>query len=317
MEIRNYQQGDEKCILNLFKLVFKKDMPENFWKWRFLENPTGYKMIKLMWDNDTLAGHYAVSPVCCLVNDEMVLTALSMTTMTHPDYTGRGIFKELAEVLYNDEFNKNSLVAIWGYPNTNSHYGFIKNLKWVDIEQIPSFSITPSKIKKTDNNNIGIVEVFNENHYNAFLEITDNYKVRVNRTPEYLNWRYNHNPVNNYSVFEYADDCKVFYAVAKVFPSFSEKGKFEIDILELMFPPDLDLITNLFNKIIDYFANYDILKINCWLPLQDKKHILMEKMGFENQSPITYSGARIMDERLSFMSESKNWFYCMADSDIY
>ncbi len=41
-----------------------------------------------------------------IIINEIALAALSMTTMTHPNYAGRRIFTELAENLYQDEAKK-------------------------------------------------------------------------------------------------------------------------------------------------------------------------------------------------------------------
>lgn len=98
MEIRDYKPGDEKQILKLFEYSFGKKLPEEYWHWRFIDNPQKQIMIKLMWDKEILAGHYAVSPIEMIVHGEKILTALSMTTMTHPDYIGKGIFTQLAKL---------------------------------------------------------------------------------------------------------------------------------------------------------------------------------------------------------------------------
>jgi hypothetical protein len=317
MEIRNYNKGDEQHILDLFELVFRKPMLPDYWQWRFANNPTGKIMIKLMWDSEVLVGHYAVSPVFLLVDGEKTLTALSMTTMTHPDYAGKGIFSELAETLYTDEYKKNELAAIWGFPNTNSHYAFIKNLGWQDLEQIPSFSLDAQKLTDSAATGFNVADSFNANHYNAFLEVCSNYCIKADRSPEYLNWRYIQNPSNKYVIFEYPEAQKSYYTIAKIFPSFSTPDQYEIDLLEIMFPADVKMLNALLNSIKKHFSNYPLLKINCWLPVADKKHILLEKLGFINELPITYSGVRLMDARYKSITQAQNWFYCMGDSDIY
>ena len=64
MEIRPYQPGDEKEIAALFLNAFGKPMPQGFWQWRYQKNPfLSDVLIHMMWDGNTLAGHYAVSPV--------------------------------------------------------------------------------------------------------------------------------------------------------------------------------------------------------------------------------------------------------------
>ena len=93
-------------------------MSLDFWNWRFRENPFSDKeMISLMWDNDTLAGHYAVSPAAMIFDQQPALTALSMTTMTHPEYGGRGIFTQLANHLYDEIYREHQVKMVWGFPN--------------------------------------------------------------------------------------------------------------------------------------------------------------------------------------------------------
>jgi len=93
MEVKKYQPGDETKIIQLFNLCFNQEMSLEVWNWRFLNNPfTKEIFVHLMWEGEDLVGHYAVSPVNMLVNGEELKTALSMTTMTHPDYGGEGNF---------------------------------------------------------------------------------------------------------------------------------------------------------------------------------------------------------------------------------
>ena len=128
MEIKAYKLGDELKIIELFEQSFGKKMSLEYWKWRFSDNPfTSNIFIDLMWDNDLLVGHYAVSPVEMILEDKKILTALSMTTMTHPQYGGKGIFSKLAENLYK-RLTEEGYTMVWGFPNNNSHYGFNKNL---------------------------------------------------------------------------------------------------------------------------------------------------------------------------------------------
>ncbi len=318
MEIRNYQSGDETKILELFQIVFKKTLSDEFWKWRFADNPEHKFMIKLMWDGDVLAGHYAVSPVKMIVSGEEVLTALSMTTMTHPNYGGKGIFGELAESLYQEEYQKNNLVAIWGFPNSNSHYGFIKNLKWKNLEQIPTLSILTNQIKETSVERVEVVNDFTLNHENAFMQCTSDFEVKVNKTQEYLRWRFTSNPIFNYTIFSTkTNNAFDWFAVTKVFPSFVQKDAYEVDIVELCFQADAALLSELLFAITQHYAAYNIIRINCWIPFNDTKHILFEKMGFSPIAPITYSGIRLMNETYHNMIDSNSWYYSMGDSDVF
>jgi hypothetical protein len=317
MEIRNYQKGDEVKILDLFQQSFKKDMSLDYWRWRFIDNPADKIMIKLMWDNDVLAGHYAVSPVSLMVGNEQVLSALSMTTMTHPDYAGRGIFSELAETLYKHESEENDVKAVWGYPNLNSHYAFNKNLKWVNLDRIPLLSLSLAKLKSIACDEVSLVENFDEKHSLAYKEVTLGYEVKVKKDLSYLNWRYINNPENKYSIFQFEDNSKSYFAVTKLYRSFNNILENEIDIVEFNFPSDLNLLLKLLNKIKEFYSKDSVVKVNLWMPFDDPKHILLERIGFACVSPITFMGIRNLDRNLTMLENVKNWHYCMGDSDVY
>ncbi|MBX7051156.1 MAG: GNAT family N-acetyltransferase [Flavobacteriales bacterium] len=314
MEIRPYQAGDEKHILDLFKISFGKPISEQYWKWRFADHPENKMMIMLMWEGSILAGHYAVSPVRMIVDHTEALTALSMTTMTHPDYAGRGIFTELAETLYEDQKKTNDLVAVWGYPNNNSHYGFIKNVKWKNLEQIPTFTLDANlvEVKETD---INCGSSFESKHIET--HDSSSYRVRVKRSQAYLNWRYTQNPTNDYVLFDVDIEGETHYAVAKKFKSFQVPDKYEIDLLEWEVYRDAKLQQQFLSAIKTYFGSNDLLCFNMWIPLNDARHITLEKIGFRNTAPITYSGIRLLNSKFDMMQQSEHWHYNLGYSDIY
>lgn len=321
METANYKPGDEAKILELFKTSFKKEMPINYWRWRFLENPIGKPMIKLMWDGDALVGHYAVSPVELIVKNKVILSALSMTTMTHPEYGGQGIFSTLAEDLYRSVKEENNVKLIWGFPNNNSHYGFIKNLNWKDLTIIPVMSLSLEAFNGKRDEKFIVTKEFTDLHTKAFSSVINNNEVvSVHKTKEYLKWRYSDNPVNEYQIFEINQNDLSYYAVTKSFPSFNESNLFEIDIVEIALPNDYNLLRSLISEVVYHYKsalNLNITKINLWLPLSDPRHILFEKMGFINQLPLTYMGARSLSESEIPAEKLQNWYYSMGDSDVY
>lgn len=316
MEQRAYQPGDEQAILDLFELSFKKKLSMDYWQWRFAKNPCGHVMIQLMWENDLLVGHYAVSPVILNVQGQRMLSALSMTTMTHPDHAGKGIFTALAESLYQRAAKEYGLQLVWGFPNTNSHYGFVKNLQWTDLEQIPSFSLDLHRFPFSGETGFNTIKAFSAEHATAASSLLKKSDWAVERSAEYLNWRYVQNPSNNYSIVEMEQEGMRFFAVFKKFPSFSEKGKWEVDILEMQLPSDLSLLKGLLNSIVQVLAEKDLIRINCWMSVHDPKHILLEKIGFVNQAPITYAGHRMLHPETKQLQASA-WNYSMGDSDVF
>lgn len=315
MEFRKYQSGDESAILELFELVFGSDLGVDYWNWRFRDNPTKKQMILLCWDEAKLVGHYAVSPVKMRVGAGERMAGLSMTTMTHPDYGGQGIFKKLAEELYQTFYKDEGLDFIWGFPNKNSHGAFIKNLRWKDIQVMPSFSLSIiDAYKPIAEKSLNSFDTFEERHVSSLNKQSADFFVAVVKDTNYLNWRYIDNPINDYDLFEFEDGE---FVVCKKFPSFDVKGAFEVDIIECSISNDLAKIKQMIGHVIGSYG--DIIKINTWMSLNDARHITFERAGFHIIGPNTYQGIRVMNDNLSVdqMSNSKEWYLSMGDSDVY
>lgn len=316
MEIKRYSGGDEKNILDLFGKSFGKPMSIDFWKWRYQSNPfVKEPMIHLMWDEGQLVGHYAVSPVEMKVEGQHVLAALSMTTMTHPEYAGRGIFTALAESLYT-EIKSKGVDLVWGFPNANSHYGFVKNLQWTDIGTIPFLS------KKIADSNVSAIANYNMlttfSQQMAAALSTARHSVSISKSTEFLNWRYSSNPQFKYQILSLANSSDNF-VVFKVFRSFSDPDKVDIDIMELNYSNDVNRLNELVTSIAHHVkqTNNSVHQLNIWCPLQTSRHIQLERQGFSLAAPITFLSGRSLSEKVHAMSDFRNWDFGMGYSDVF
>lgn len=311
MEIKNYKKGDEFKILELFEICFKKEMNLDYWKWRFENNPfTDDMFIKLMWDDNLLIGHYAVSPIEMMVDNEIYLAGLSMTTMTHPEYGGKGIFSKLAESVYEHQKQKDHLM-VWGFPNNNSHYGFNKNLNWRDIALLGMMSLSVSEFKNANNfDNWTPINSFDK--LTASIFNTKTTTVSINKTIEYLNWRYFKNPTAKYNVI--IDDNNLVGLIYKIIPSFTNPDLFEIDILECNFNNNIDTLRSLISYILSIETG--VVKLNLWDSIFSANQIALEKIGFRIGAPVTYLGARLFQNNKS-VEDYKNWDISFGYSDIF
>ncbi len=317
MELRNYSLGDEHQIIALFEMVFKQKMSIEQWYWRFRDNPAGKYLIKLMWDDGILIGHYAVSPIIMNINGEEVLTAHSLTTMTHPEYGGRGIFKTLSLELYKELEETKECKAIWGFPNNNSHSGFIKSLGWSNLAVIHTLGIKASNIIVQENKcNLVSLNSFHQSHVDFFNK-KENQKslVFVNKSLDYLNWRFVSKPAVAYKKYEIKkDDLLIGIIITKIYPS-SIPNYFDLNIVECVLD-DYNCFHNCIDSIVkDYKLSFE--RITIWKNLFDSNHLLMEKNGFIPVLPQTYFGARIHSTMPKEFSDYKNWNISMGDSDVY
>lgn len=314
MEIRKFKAGDEIAILELFKLSFNKEMSIVYWKWRFQDNPFSDEiMIHLMWEGDLLVGHYAVSPVEMIVNGEVTKTALSMTTMTHPEYNGRGIFTQLSSSLYDELKEEHKYAMVWGFPNNNSHYAFIKNLKWKNLATIPMLSLKIANFKKVEFNlNFKQHSNFTESLSQKLSSI--NKVVRINKTEKYLNWRYVSNPSANYKIISINEESGII--VYKLIPSFSNADKFEIDIMEIQFNQNLMQLQELLSSILE-LEKVEIEKFNIWVSIFSDDYLHFKKLGFVSQMPITYLGSLNLASEDKNLSQYQEWDIDFGYSDVF
>jgi hypothetical protein len=324
MEIVKYKEGDEIKILELFELAFKKSLSKSFWDWRFKNNPFGKElMINLMWEDNILAGHYAVSAIEIDINNETIQASLSGTTMTHPNFQGRRIFSDLAISLYDRIHKDQDIALVYGFPNNKSHYGLVKNILWEDLGIISNFSKKINIVKQDNNSNnfkLNLLSDFNHEHEvfikNKIKEL--GFNISIKRSEKYLNWRYLKCPINNYYCFEIRENEELQGIV--IFKIYENKGsESQIDIMEFICEPDYSTIKNTLDLIVDFLAKEEFSEItlNMWLSLYDARHLLFEKLNFQIGMPLTYMCAKPFSEKYKDITNFKDWYISMGDSDVY
>ena len=141
----------------------------------------------------------------------------------------------------------------------------------------------------------------------------------MNKSEDYLKWRYLKNPTNTYQIIS-SENYPEHFAVIKVFNSFETPGYQEIDILEHGYDNENEMFQHLIGSIIAYSRHHDIQlkRINTWLNIADKRHLLFERNKFFLDSPITILGQRKINPMVpDLVLDYKNWSITMGDSDVY
>jgi GNAT superfamily N-acetyltransferase len=232
---KSYKTGDEKAIVELFEKVFKKPMgsPDSLlhWKWEFESNPVKPISVCLAWDSDRLVGQYAVNPIRIWVSGKPVIMALSLDTMTDPDYSGKGIFKKAAWSLYQQLVEQN-ISFVFGFPNVNSIHGFKQKLDWkiitvppvylCPITFLPPFQktmlnlsknlcfqthklILKKRLIKAEKNQLGLIirkdVAFDSWADELWHKCCNQHDVWAVRDTTYLRWRYNERPETSYEYY--------------------------------------------------------------------------------------------------------------------
>lgn len=312
LEIKEYKNGDEEKIIDIFEEIFKQKMSLQYWNWNYDNELFSEKYINLMWDNKILAGHYAIIPVNMIINNKLVKTGLSMTTMTSLKYGKKGIFKTLAGDLYTKIYNDVDL--IWGFPNNNSIHGFLKYLDWKQIMDIPLYIC---KVYKSNNSNINIKSIvkFDEKFDSLFETIKNKYKIIVCRDSKYLNWRYEENPQNKYFYLVYErDDNYLGYCIYKLYKD--SNGKEQCDIVDIL-AINGEVFTEILRYTLDKMADIKIEQANLWM--NNSEFIeCAKKIGFNESDIKTHVACKINCDNLAEdIYDYSNWYLTMGDSDVF
>ncbi|CAN5684582.1 hypothetical protein BH11BAC1_BH11BAC1_22490 [soil metagenome] len=213
---------------------------ERFLQWEYLDNPFGNAVVTSAKDLQlTLAVQYAVIPMQVVVNGIILNGSLSLNTLTGDKFRGMGLFKRAAEANYSFCVEEEILFTV-GVPNKNSFPGFKNKLGFAHpgnlnflvkplrpIRILKSFLRTRSD-KKGEEIRLHIhestlgkksISFFNQvadaGQYDSFwFEWKKKNKVFVNRSIEYMSWRYFKNPLRKYEVFKLVEKGEIKAIIA-------------------------------------------------------------------------------------------------------
>ena len=318
MEIKFY--FDKELAIELISQTFQKSFGRKFdkenWKWRYKGNPNEDKIyISYIVESNVLAAYYAVSPCIVQYNDKKYKIALSNMTMTHPDHQGKGYFKLLANKLY-DKLKEDNFIGVYGFANSNSHYGFRKYLNWHDLAILNIFKLTPEIFRPfliKDNNSYKFEESPLDQNTIGLLKSfkVSNKLIEINRNFNNYEWRFVKIPNQKYHLLILKEKDEIrFVMVYKLFEN-------EIDLMEIFFKTydETGFQIYLGNSIKYLISKYN-KAINIWTNLYDNEHIYLEKIGFQESIFNTYFGIIPFVNDME-MLHIKNWHYRFFDSDIF
>lgn len=299
---------DIRLIADCFKESFKRDFDEEYWRWRFKLNPTSKKIyISYILEDNKLASYYAVSPCTIEVGGKKQLIALSNMTMTSPQFQGKGYFKLLASELYG-KLKQDGFIAVYGFANHNSHYGFRKYLGWNDLGSLNMFG-TNKKLYKFQPRDYTYrdSEITHEDVEIATEEmICHSNKIALSRD---LIWRFIQNPQHYFAMRIFKEDRMVGLIIYKLHLG-------DIDIMEYFYISPIDR-HDIFRAGIWFLLKiYKRYEIKIWSNLHTEEHIELEKMGFIESEFNSYFGIVPLADCNEIL-DIKDWHIRFMDSDIF
>jgi len=233
LEFGLYAPGDEEQILTLFHRNFPKIPRQKAdWQWEYEQNPFGAPIIALAKEGPKVVAQEAFYCVPMKAGEQRVAGAQSIDTMTDAAYRGQGIFKRLA-LMTLEVGKERQLSLFYGFPNKSSYNGYVNRFGWTDVGHIPRWvkvldlsSALRARLKsplfcrllgtlalpilrlyfrgsqqRDANFHLERVIRFGEETDVLWQGLRSRFAFAVERSSQYLNWRYIDHPSAGYQGF--------------------------------------------------------------------------------------------------------------------
>lgn len=315
---RAYRPGDEVQILELFSAAYGgRKMSEQYWKWMFARGPFGPGVITLLFDDEKLIGHYAITPMDVVVGRVPVRALLSTTTMTHPDYGRQGIFSHLFQATC-ERSAELGFTLVYGFPNNNSNPGFLKN-GWKNFGKVAEYVCKAPGASTQHLPNIAPISRFDAEVDRLWEQVAPHGGITVARTAAYLNWRFFSHPTAHYHAHGLFEGSHLRgYVVTKVYAPEGKPAKGHlIDLMACTVPDALVLVQAGLNTL----GARSVTEVSAWFPADSCAGVACRQEGFLPQATETNWGVMLFkpeDEVLREQLENPpGWYLTMANSDVY
>lgn len=298
-------------IDNLHKKCFGKEKGEEYYIWKYLNNPIDDLIVACAFSKEHLASFYAVSPIEILVNETCERALLSLNTMTDPDFSGQGLFTRLAQLVYKYSVEKYHYKFVFGFTNSISNRIFSEQLGWSTVYEVPMLQKKLSLGAKSLKSDLKIDNEFKLDYNNILCQKEDGF--RILKTKEYLIWRYMESPESTYMNFVLSEKKNVnAYAICK----FYQEDK--INVVEWN-SSSLNSLETLFLELFNIAQEYNRNIVTTWSRINSKEHLLFERLGFINQYPIHYFSLKMLEkETFSIdITDYRKWNLQLGDNNTY
>ena len=318
--VKPYTDNDEKDVLSLWETVFGKEIQCEEWRWKYLENPFGNRILLAFDESGRIAGLYGGIPYIAKIEDEYHRIVQLMDIMTHPRVRKSGLFVKFAYQFcdFVEDYSPEP-VFFYGFPGT---YHLSIGIKYLKYEACTDKVIFLKYLMKKND----FSRRFDQDIQLRWLGIEDltlfdplwnrckaDYPLSVVRDSNFVKWRFMDHPRKSYSIMGAMDE---FGALLGYLVFVSEADV--IRMVDILLPDSESIVEDIFSGLVEKLLEAGVETIEAWLP---ESHFISNHLihfGFENHpEPIGItSTVRRLTPNLSLEWISKNLFYTIADADL-
>lgn len=299
-------------IITLFRLQFTAPISRDILKWRYLENPQHEVNAIIALDKNKLVGFIGTIPSYIYYDLEQVKAAIYMNMMTHPEFSGRGIFSKMLrelEIILKSKGYK----FLYCFPNYQSNHIMIEKHGWKDIYEIPRLELlnrTSRRMEKTESELISI-----DREYVCQTDDLNKKMLgkRIVHSSKFREWRIKNNPAAIYDNYIISNDTEGVLGYITV-----RRYKLEYNIVDIGFKK-INYAKMLICHVIEQFEILGLSNLTAWCPINSDLHIVYERLGFRNNYPITYFAGKVIDNACDVLqlTDWNGWFVQAIDDNIY
>lgn len=309
MQIRPAKVEDPIKIIDVLKAGLGEasiKINRRFWEFKHKENPFGKSLVLVAKKDHRIAGVRAFMKWRWQINQTVWQAYRAVDTATHPDFQRQGIFKKLTLAAL-DQIAEKSECFVFNTPNDNSRPGYLK-MGWQIVGKIkaavvPVF-LQPALVfsqKTRFNNDFSKLDTLTRLHNEALQQ---NGKLFTPKSPEYLQWRYQNNPMQSYNIVATPDFYIAYYV---------KKHRFfkELRISELINPAHHN------RKKIRQILLSEALKNRCAImTLADTDLFKLQLYG--NFGPVlTLKDLTQNNQLWQIAQQIDNWHYSLGDLELF
>lgn len=356
--LRQYKEGDEdglvRLMINNFPVTEGFHTVKETWIWQFKKNALSEPYVMVAECKGNIIAQYAVVDFRMNLMGRKINGALSTSTVTDINYRGRGLFPQLARLLYSYIKQRNCKL-IYGFPNANSINIFLNKLSWFKVDKFPLLirpinfnhilsayfknNLLPcalGTILNTVEEKISKLTIMRENLNHILIRSTSYFpeeadklwetthirnRIALIRDKSYLEWRYLKKPQDKYDIsVVYRNNVLLGYFISKL------KYKFGMNILFIMEIVIKDDDRKIMSYVIDYISHQarmmgaDILSM---LVLNNHPHYsLFIRKGFLPVPEVFFpeeiyfcAMCNSVDIKETSIKNRNNWYITWGDSD--
>lgn len=249
LTIRRFGPQDEDEVLDLLRASLGAgpagSRPAEFFRWKHAENPFGSSYLLVGEAGGRIVGLRAFLRWRFRLGDRSISAVRAVDTATHPDEQGRGVFKRLTLRALDDL--RDDVDLVFNTPNRKSLTGYL-GMGWrpVGTVRIAVRIRRPTALARGRRGSLrpppsvdappAATIVGKSDAVAGLLQAEDEAvgRLRTDRTPDYLRWRYGSAPLLDYrAVVSGSGGAMDGLAVFRVRP---RRGMWEATVAELIVP---------------------------------------------------------------------------------